>query len=756
MSFLAQSMLWGVLAAGIPIALHFFYRSRYRTVPWAAMHFLLTAVEQTSRKLKFQELLLLLLRVVLLIVLALALARPVGSMAGRGASGDAVDAVLVIDTSFSMGSRAGVAPPGRSDDPYLLALRSFARPDGSLTCFDRARAAAIAVVANLPDHSTVRVITVSDTKTNLGPQAPAHLDQAKIIIEGLTLSSRGSDLLDGLSAAFEYIKTSPSPNKEVYLFTDLHKRGWDEHVNGLTSVMNDLREKASIHVVKCGTPASVNVAITGITPQSNLRPGERGDFAVLVRNTSKEPARNLTVALVIDGQVEGQETRPLSEVLPGETKAVLLSGMIGKAGRRTLTATVKTDDLDADNRFDQVISVQDRAGILLVDGAPDTRDPRRSAGFFLHHAINPLADDALPVTVVPAGRALPKDLAGKDLCLLVDVSLKASGKEEGSVLASDFIRALPAFVQQGHGVMIFAGERVEPEAYNDLLYLQARLLPYPISRVENAARDKPWTLDRQSAEKEPFSRFRQEVGYASIDRIEVRKSLVLNEKDLEHPVGGEEVSVLLRNKGGLPAVAARKRPGQGEVLFFTTSVSDPHWSDWFISPAFVPFVQVTLNHLLDSRPGAFNRVAGEVLAWQPPRADAERSFDLVMPGGERERLGYPVSEEGRLVLRGPATTHAGIYRILPTDGISDEKEIDGIPFAVTPNLAESEDLEATTPERLNERFGFSIVHLTAGDDGAVFSGAERLKREWTVWLLGVLLVMVVGEMMLAWKCGRAW
>ena len=29
--------------------------------------------------------------------------------------------------------------------------------------------------------------------------------------------------------------------------------------------------------------------------------------------------------------------------------------------------------------------------------------------------------------------------------------------------------------------------------------------------------------------------------------------------------------------------------------------------------------------------------------------------------------------------------------------------------------------------------GLKPVHLVAGEDGTVFSGAERLKREWTVW-----------------------
>src|SRR5213593_2484492 len=102
MSFIAPWMLWGVAAASLPIILHLFYRSRYRTVPWAAMKFLLAAIEQTSRRLRFQELLLLLLRVAMLVLLALAFARPSTSAAGKGGQGDAVDAVFILDNSMSM------------------------------------------------------------------------------------------------------------------------------------------------------------------------------------------------------------------------------------------------------------------------------------------------------------------------------------------------------------------------------------------------------------------------------------------------------------------------------------------------------------------------------------------------------------------------------------------------------------------------------------------------------------------------------
>src|SRR5438270_4202175 len=155
MTFLTPFMLWGSLAAGIPIALHFFFRSRYRRVPWAAMKFLLTSIEQTSRRMRFQELLLLIARVLLLVLLALALSRP-SFTAGGGSQGEAVDAVFVVDNSLSMDAR-----------------------EGTVTRLQRAKEAAGAVLDHLPPHSTVQVFACADRAHLLGPRAPSDLEQAR-------------------------------------------------------------------------------------------------------------------------------------------------------------------------------------------------------------------------------------------------------------------------------------------------------------------------------------------------------------------------------------------------------------------------------------------------------------------------------------------------------------------------------------------------------------------------------------------------
>src|SRR5215212_391214 len=106
MTFLNPYMWFGALAVGIPIAMHFFYRANYRPLPWGAMKFLRLSIEQTSRRLRFQELILLILRILVLFVLAMALARPASRALTAGSGrGESIDAFLIIDTSYSMGAR---------------------------------------------------------------------------------------------------------------------------------------------------------------------------------------------------------------------------------------------------------------------------------------------------------------------------------------------------------------------------------------------------------------------------------------------------------------------------------------------------------------------------------------------------------------------------------------------------------------------------------------------------------------------------
>jgi hypothetical protein len=770
MNFVAPYMILGAAAAGIPIALHFFFRSRYRTVPWAAMKFLLMAVEQTSRRLKFQELLLLIVRCAVLVVLAIALARPL--LTGVASSGkEAVDAVFVFDTSYSMGAR-----------------------EGKQTRLDLAKAAALAVLDHLPAHSTVQVVTCADHANLLGPREPGNLDQVRQLIKGLELTDLATDLEPGASKAVAAFARGSSPNKELYFFSDMQKLGWEHNASALTRTLKDFSENGSVYLVHCATQTPRNVAVVGIVPQSELlRPNERVGFAVLVRNTGAVALKSLRVTLALDGASKPEE-QPLPELGAGETRTVTLSVKLGKAGLHVLTASVRDDDLEADNHYSQAIQVRDEVRVLVVDGSQDEREPSRSSAYFLEHALTPVnAQQAVKFHIRPTARTprrvSAEDLRTHDLCVLVNVALERSDRG-GEVPPAKFIEKLGEFVRKGNGLIIFPGDHVVPESYNRILGKQLGLLPVEVAGFTTFPEDKPGQIERKSIEASSFLPFREDEDYKGFGFIPILRTLDFKEPVGEKKEGVGPVRVLMRYVGDKPAVVSRKVDA-GEVLLFATSAGPewkpgtklPSWNYLYMWGGYVPLVQASLNHLLHRRTQNHNFSAGQTLHWHPgpdPAAEARRqaeggadlpdarSFVLIHPPrrpaeeGKREPLGRPQMVQGQPVVSASGLHRAGVYYLTTADrseggGRADpDKAPLRVPFAVVPDLRESVNLESLTAAQLDQRLGFQPTHLKTDGNVNMNTATERTNREWTLWLLVAVLVLVVGEAVLAWFCGKAW
>ena len=66
MSFLNPALLFGTLLFAVPLIIHLLNRQRYKRRRWAAMEYLLIAFKRQRRRLRIEDLLLLLLRPVLL------------------------------------------------------------------------------------------------------------------------------------------------------------------------------------------------------------------------------------------------------------------------------------------------------------------------------------------------------------------------------------------------------------------------------------------------------------------------------------------------------------------------------------------------------------------------------------------------------------------------------------------------------------------------------------------------------------------
>ena len=96
-------MLGWLAAAAVPILIHLWSRRRYRETPWAAMQYLLAAVQQRRGGCGSNNGCLLALRTLIVVLLVLAVAEPYLERSGLAfAAGGRTHRVLVIDGSYSM------------------------------------------------------------------------------------------------------------------------------------------------------------------------------------------------------------------------------------------------------------------------------------------------------------------------------------------------------------------------------------------------------------------------------------------------------------------------------------------------------------------------------------------------------------------------------------------------------------------------------------------------------------------------------
>lgn len=787
MNFLAPALLGGAAAASIPVIIHLFFRSRFRPQEWAAMEFLRRAVQKTSRRLKFQELLLLLLRMLLLVLLAIALARPFTTNENVIVpEGEPVEALLLFDHSFSMGAQ-----------------------EAGTTRFELAKAKAKLIVDRLPVGSKVQLIGFNTTAQLIG--SPESREVAKASIDKLRMSYQATNFAAATSLAVKLLAADKQPvspgesvarlpsgltelqYKHIYLISDMQRSGFDRGGQSIRSDLEALRKKGPLFFVRVGTTTPRNAAIVGIAPQLELPVvGRRIVFTVYVRNSGKDPLRDVRVWLAVDGNRQNREETALAELAPEETRAVNLTAQFSRPGQSIISAGIENDDLAADNRFDAVIDVREKVRIVVVDGRPNDLKPSESASFFLGHALlsvpaSQRAAFPLDVQVVRPAQVTSTMLEDRDIdmFMLADVALDGKNRPAAGTLTADFADRLTSYVRGGGTVVILPGDAVLPRKganpYTDAFGTQTKrkLLPLDIAGIERLVaesnakepdekgkerpKNEPAFFDLTSIYEQSFlGRFREKQ-FEGLGRVEVLTRLKLNvptKKDDQDPA----VSVLMRYTDGQPAVVSR-RVGEGQVVLWTVPF-DMSWSTLPSLPTFPPLVKLMYTQLLQQNTALQNRIVGDELRVLLQPADNTFTFRLESPddrvvGGKTEsQLKRPVPKFGEeavaeLVIPGSKTFLPGVYRVYAGNQTTPLRHAT---FALVPDLSESVDLESMTDAQINDALGFSPVHLKlqdSTDETATASIADAVRSEWTITLLLILLGLVCVETLYAWFCGRS-
>lgn len=595
MGFLNPFMLFGITAVSVPIIIHLLNRRKFQKVVWAAMRFLKVSVEQNQRRMKVEDMILLLLRCLLLILLALALARPAIRQAASDLFGQSkVTAVIVLDNSLSMGMS-----------------------DGTQTRFEKAKKTAEQALETMPVGSSAAILLASDIVNGVVPEPTFDFNLARKAIKEAPLTDRGSDLAPAINKAVETLKGRLAIRKEVYVLTDGQSTGWKQ-MGDIQKTLEKFKGDIRTHFVFINEHEVHNLGIDELRLDSGMSPAKHPlRFAVRVTNHGRETARDVRVALHVDSDPPSNEYN-LESLAAGESKTIPLFAKLNGEGFHAVTARLPEDRLAADDKRSVAVRAIKEVRVLLVDGEPGT-EARDSEVFFLRHALTPVSASEQSGYFIKPVMATLSDLAAARLDDY-DAVVLANVAE----VAESTVVAFEQYLRRGGGLIVFPGGKVNPVFYNDSLVKKHNLLPAMLGEVRGQAdQDEKYFSFQDKNFDHPVVSLWNDEGAGTLSSARIFRAMDLLPAPYTRPVApkpGEkpadvkaadagEPRVVLRFSDGKPAVMERTW-GLGRVVMFS-STADTAWNDLPVRPAFIPVMHRVLGSIIQRQDEGVNVRVGE-------------------------------------------------------------------------------------------------------------------------------------------------
>lgn len=723
---LNPALLAGLLGIGLPVLAHLLSRRKFDVVQWGAMQFL-NPSRKTRRRLRLEELLLLLIRMAAIVLVVLALCRfsvSSGMLLGYKSAGSR-DVVLVIDGSNSMG-----------------------RSDGLTSLHNKAIRRAQAFLETLQAGDTVAIIDARDTAIRVVESAISDRSLAHDKLDEIPPAAGAGNLQLASEEAVSLLGRCSNATREVVVFTDRQRVGWsvmeetswqrfDEILNFPT-----VRPKVWVVDVSKGLgPLRQNVSTGQVDVSRDLTvPGFPVSFQVPIHNAGTA-AVNVPVQILINGQrLAGMDS---IVTVPADSETVFSRSIrFSSIGTNILGVRISLpqDAVEVDNASFAAVQVTSAIPVLLVESSKSSRRSKQNT-FFAKLALTAPENKApwILARTVQAADVTPGDLDDVTAVVLPDISELPEGLP----------KAIRMFAAAGNGVLIALGPNSSPENF-ETLYEQSGIFPgLKLNRIRqaNPSAAVPTTVAPYSIESGWLNRFKERKG-AALMTAPFEKWWLVEQHAAPDEAGESSATVPAK-----PATVAQLTSGdplllqvpcgRGTILLMTTNIS-ADWNSLPTTPDYVPFLNEALFQLASARISRNVDFGEPLLTVLDSSLNAEQRAALKFSAPFDRSEDVVISEAaGEVVAQLPGTRLPGVYRL--TSGADNN----GTPvdsFVVNYDHAEDDPAEMTRDdyERLivNERLTFvdSIDELQR----KMYEGESRSEL-WALllWLfLGLLMLEV--------------
>jgi hypothetical protein len=687
MTFLNPAILFGLLAASVPIFLHFLNLRKLKRIEFSTLTFLKELQKTKIKRIKFKQWLLLLLRILIIVFLVLAFARPAIKSSPFGASTAKTSAVFIIDNTFSM---------------------SVVSNEGSY--FNKAKLYAKSLIESFQIGDEIAVIPIS--KTN--EKKYNFISDLNFIvkeIDELQLSIKRATILQAILHAGEILFNSDNFNKELYIFTDLQSESLYNSKEELSN-LNKLLSGVRTYLINVSDKEISNIGIDLLTVNNQIFEKNKNiSFTASIKNYSRKPVNNSIASLFINGKRTAQQSFSLA---PNETASLNFEAAVLDTGIITAWIDLEDDDIIFDNKRFTGFYVPSQLKVLLLY---ETKEDIPYISLALKNDYN-------------------KSIALKESAFSQASSINFNDYNAIIIVGVDQLSGLDKlknYIENGGGVLIFPGSKSQINSLK--LFLSGLGIPTQMSFVGEINSIENYL----EFDKTDFQHAILADLFTDNQKIKIESPRVFYSLSMLNNANGK-VLISLQNK---KSFLSEHSLGSGKILLCNTAPI-LSWTDFPVKSLFAPLIQQSVFYLSSKNFEVENILVGEEILINLQKVKT-KNLQVMLPENRNDYINInPQTKQQYYSYM--KSDYAGFYKFYSGPNIIDFAIANPDPRESISNNYSTSDFE----DFLNQsNYDGDLITLEPGDNFLKSIYQSRIGSElWKIFILLTLFTAII-EMLLS-------
>ncbi len=695
MIFLNPAVLFGLLAASIPVLIHLLNLRKLKRIDFSTLSFLKELQKNKIRKIKLKQWILLALRVLIILFLVTAFARPTikGVAIGGTTSAAKTTAVFVLDNTYSM---------------------SVIDSKGSY--LNQAKATIKKLLQQLQKGDEVALVLVGDN-SNTEIKPTSNLASFEKQIDDVNISYSSGYLHNSIVKAAKILSESQNFNKEIYVLSDFQK-GRLYSPGSLSDLSQLLNDKIRLYTFDYSGKKVFNLGIDNLQLETQIFEKDKPvDFNVTITNYSSDPANNVVVSLFVNGQRSAQQSVSLK---PGESNIVSLESIVKETGYVNVVAEIEDDDILQDNkRYVNMYIPKEIPVIIFSDNQDDSK--------FVSLALNVNdGSGTLKITERNLNQLSSYDLTQYSVVIVI-----------GSQNISN-VNRLSSYVKNGGSLFLMPGSNSTLQNFKTLS--EAIGLPSPSGFVGNDSKlTVPMSFEKIDFNHPVFKDIFQKKEKQNVESPEILTYFKINTQGK-----GKNIISLVDGSSFL----GEYKIGNGKVFMMNTA-PNLKWSNFPVKSLFAPLMNKSVYYLSSTDRTGSNFIAGNPLNINL-RNQSLAQIKIVKPDKNDVFLNLENRRQTNFIDYNE-TNIAGEYKIYSGQKLIDELSVNTDPQeSVTQYLKESDFKDYL--KKINFKGKYINIAKDANPVEVVLQ--SRFGSELWKYFLLVALILALVEMAVARNAKR--